>query len=138
MSIRLPGINIQQPWSQLLLSGEKAIETRTYRLPDKYVGKPFWLVETPGLDRSHVATVIGVITFGGAIEYLTKKQFADDFDRHLVPVDHPLFGFRLNRAKYGWTVLSVSGVEPFEPAVRRGIVYTSPFPRPNPILIKRL
>jgi len=130
VTIRLPGINVQQPWSKLLLGGDKTVETRTYPLPGKYVGKPFWLVETPGLDRSRVATVIGVIVFGASIEYRTKKLFVDDFDRHLVPVDHPLFGFLSNRAKFGWEVTEVLAVESFEPSVRRGIVYTSPFAGP--------
>lgn len=127
MTNRLPGINIQQPWSQLLLNGDKTVETRTYPLPGKYVGKAFWLIETPGKYRNRVAMVVGIIVFETSILYLSRNQFIDDFKRHLVPVDHPLFGFKSDRAKYGWEVAEATAVTPFQPLVRRGIVYTRPF-----------
>lgn len=137
MTIRLPGINIQQPWSQLLLGGDKIVETRTYPLPKKYIGKPFWLIETPGKDRSRVAMVVGVIAFGASIEYRNKKHFVADFNRHLVPVDHPSFGFRSDRSKYAWEVSKVMMIRPFEPCVRRGIIYTKPFEGPMSAQLER-
>ena len=128
MAVRLPGINIQQPWSQLLLDGEKKVETRTYPLPERYCNRPMWLVETPGPDRTKRAMVVGVIVFAGSKEYLSRRFFRDDFDQHLVPEDHPLFGYRAERRKFGWMVSAKMRVDAFDPGVRRGIIYTSPFP----------
>ena len=44
----LPAINIQFPISELILSGKKTIETRTYALPEKYIERDLYLIETPG------------------------------------------------------------------------------------------
>ena len=35
-------ISIRQPWAELLLRGEKGVEYRRWRLPEKYVGR--WLL----------------------------------------------------------------------------------------------
>lgn len=48
----LCGINIQFPISQLIVDGSKTIETRTYPIPDHYIGKEMILIETPGKIKS--------------------------------------------------------------------------------------
>src|SRR4029450_4821616 len=56
--VTLPGINIQVPWAEAILSGQKVIETRFYPLPGKWVGQPLAVIETPGRARgfkSHIA-----------------------------------------------------------------------------------
>ena len=44
----MTGLNIQTPWSSLLIDGLKTVETRSYHLPLKYEGIELYLVETPG------------------------------------------------------------------------------------------
>ena len=39
MAKRYTALNVQYPISQDILSGEKTIETRTYVIPEKYLGK---------------------------------------------------------------------------------------------------
>ena len=48
----MTGLNVQAPWTGLLISGEKSVETRSYPLPKKYVGEKLALVETPGKSGS--------------------------------------------------------------------------------------
>ena len=48
-TLSLPGLNINWPFSQLILAGVKTIETRTYALGHRNIAQPdveMWLVET--------------------------------------------------------------------------------------------
>ena len=50
-TVSLPGLNVQWPFSQLILSGDKTVEVRPYALGWRNIGRPgveMWLVETPG------------------------------------------------------------------------------------------
>jgi hypothetical protein len=128
----LPGINIQHPWSKLLLVGKKTVETRGYPLPEKFRGMELAIIETPGPDGKSAgissSRVVGIVVFAGSFRYETEKEWLSDRVRHLVPPDHPIFAFHPRKAKYGWIVASVQAFEiPFEPPRRRGRVYSSPF-----------
>ena len=49
-TLSLPGLNINWPFSQLILAGVKTIETRTYALGHRNIAQPdveMWLVKTP-------------------------------------------------------------------------------------------
>ena len=50
-TVTLPGINIQAPWAEAIVSGRKVIETRFYPMPRKWVGQPLAIIETPGKAR---------------------------------------------------------------------------------------
>ena len=50
--MKLSGLNIQQPWSSLLIDGYKSVETRSYPLPQKYEGVELALISTPGKKRN--------------------------------------------------------------------------------------
>jgi hypothetical protein len=120
----LPGINIQYPISQLIVNGSKIIETRTYPLPTKYLGKDLFLFETPGPDGHFRARVIAIIRFSNSFKYASKKKFYEDSKRHLVNEDSP-WSWK-EKPKWGWKVESVSPLKkPVEIAQRRGIVFTS-------------
>jgi hypothetical protein len=54
----MTGINIQAPWSQLLINGQKCVETRSYPLPKNYEGVPLALVETPGKYGQYKSLII--------------------------------------------------------------------------------
>ena len=88
--LSLRGINIQYPFSRLILSGVKTVEVRTYRLGDRNLGgvnEDLFLIETPGsrnlkgalLDRRYpigpppsVAQVIGIVRFSSSEQYANK------------------------------------------------------------------
>jgi hypothetical protein len=133
----LPGINIQWPWSQLLLSGKKIVETRSYALPKKYEGQALALIETPGpfgLKQAGIteARIIGIITFSESFRYLTKKAWAADQNRHLVKMDDPSFAYDSSKPKWGWVVSTVVPFEkPVAAPVKKGIVFSSNCRVPN-------
>jgi hypothetical protein len=88
MSKLLPGINIQAPISSLIVSGQKVVETRTYKIPEKYLDKELYLVETPGKSGKFKARVIAIIKFTNCFQYKNIKEFRveipydkDDFSR---------------------------------------------------------
>lgn len=119
----LPGINIQFPISRAILSGKKTVETRTYPLPEKYVGKPLYFVETPGADGDFDARIVAVIVFGESFPYKSKSEFSRDEPRHLVSNDSP-YAWK-DRPKWGWPVASVSLLRaPRQAPRKRGIVFT--------------
>ncbi|MBN8540745.1 MAG: ASCH domain-containing protein [Deltaproteobacteria bacterium] len=129
--IVVPGINIQWPWSQLLLSGKKTVETRGYELPAKHVGKPLVIIETAGprgkkeagIDR---ARIVGLIVFRSSFQYQSNSHWRKDHNRHLVDVDDPMFAWGKSNERWGWEVESVKVIEPHQNAPKKkGIVFTS-------------
>ena len=127
----IPGINIQWPWSQLLLSGEKTIETRSYPIPDKYIGQDLAVIETPGRDGKKkagitTAQVIGIINFGQSKQYLSKASWLKDASHHCVKPDDPMFAYKEDTLKFGWPVLKFTKFKTPKPAPKkRGIVFAS-------------
>src|SRR4051812_13695267 len=76
----LPAINVQFPISQLILSGQKTVETRTYPIPRQWISQPMWIIETPGKTGTFKARAIGVVTFGNSFRYKDKKTFYETSD----------------------------------------------------------
>jgi len=120
--VSLPGINIQVPYAQLLLSGKKSIETRTYPIPKKYLGRDLFIIETYGKLKKP-AMVVGVIRFESCFEYGSKKAFEADVAKHLVATESP-FHWNNQRPKWAWIVGSVRTVEPFRAPANKGICWT--------------
>ena len=129
----IAGVNIQYPWSQLLLSGEKTVETRKYSLPKRYAGVPLAIIETPGKHKPKFrARIVGVITFSHSIEYKSAKEWAADQQRHRVSVDDPVFRYKTGEPKYGWIVKNVTKLaQPVRPPAKRGIVFALSCKIPN-------
>jgi hypothetical protein len=127
----LPGINIQWPWSQLIASGIKTVETRKYPIPEKYIDRPLALIETPGPRGKkeagiEKARIIGVITFSESFEYKTVKQWRDDYERHCVPTNDPQFTYTKGTPKWGWEVASViQFTRPIKAPTKKGIVFAT-------------
>lgn len=124
----LQGINIQYPWSELLVSGKKKIETRTYPLPKKFIDVELAVIETPGkLGKKNGITsarIIGTITFIESKKYKSKKDWKRDSALHLVSEDDPMFAFSSAKPKYGWIVKSVTRLSrPSPPPTSRGIIF---------------
>ena len=122
----MTGINIQSPWSHLLINGDKCVETRTYPLPDKYEGEELALIETPGKYGDFKARIIGTITFSHSFKYPDEQSWLDDFNRHLVSGQHDVFGWKDNKDKYGWVVSQIYKFdEPLPAPENKGIVFTN-------------
>lgn len=137
--ILLPALNVQAPWSTLLLSGSKTVETRGYPLPKKYSGRPLLVVETPGA-HGHTfgvekARTIGILVFSHSFQYSSEEHWKSDWKRHKVDSGHPLFGYVGSKPKWGWEVSHAYLFPKAEPApLRRGIVFTSSSPVPKAAL----
>lgn len=122
----MTGVNIQTPWSQLLINGDKSVETRTYALPEKYVGEELALIETPGRYGRFKARIIGTITFSHSFKYPDQKAWQDDYNRHCVEVDDPIYNWKDDKPKYGWVVSKVTKFEePVDIRKRKGIIFTT-------------
>lgn len=119
------GLNIQYPWSHLLINGLKTVETRSYPLPDKYIGEPLALIETPGKNKKFKSRIIGIIVFSHSFKYQDKDFWLGDFNRHKVSDIDKQFAWN-NKAKYGWVVSNVIRFnQPIDAPLKKGIVFTT-------------
>jgi len=119
----LIGLNIQTPWSTLLINGQKTVETRSYRLPQRLEGVELALIETPGKSAKFKSRIIGTITFSSCFQYSSKEQWQDDNSRHKVDINDSLYGWK-DKPKFGWIVQSVKKFKkPVDPPAKRGIIY---------------
>ena len=116
----LRGLNIQWPFSQLLLAGLKRVEVRRYGLGHKniaHAGEEMWLVETPGpcgnaaknaavhgltiSPRPAKAQIVGTIAFSEAFEYESLTSYTGDEERHRIRADGS-FAWDGDGARHGW------------------------------------
>jgi hypothetical protein len=120
----MTGINIQSPWSYLLINGDKSVETRSYPLPKKYEGVVLALIETPGKMGKFKSRIIGTITFSHSFEYSNKSCWSNDYNRHKVKNDDPSYSWN-DKPKYGWVVSNITKFKKtIDPPRRRGIIFT--------------
>jgi len=121
----MTGINIQTPWSQLLINSDKCVETRSYTLPDKYIGEELFLIETPGKRGKFKARIIGTITFSHSFKYNSSQEWAGDYNRHRVEKDS-IFGWNEDKDKYGWVVSDIVKFEEYIKAPsNKGVIFTN-------------
>ena len=115
----MTGINIQSPWCDWLLTGEKTVETRQYPLPKKYENKSLVAIRT----NNGPAKIVGLIKFSFSFKYNNKNHWVEDYSRHLVEESDSNYGWK--EGKWGW---EVSDVIPFEMQIlappNKGIIYT--------------
>ena len=82
-------LEVQQPWSELILSGSKTIEVRTYPLPPDLVRQKLWILQSPSNSKE------GVSSLGNVIETASIDTSTLDQD------------FEENRPKLvGWMIIS--------------------------------
>lgn len=121
----MTGINIQWPFSEMLITKDKCVETRSYPLPEKYEGEELALIETPGKSGDFKSRIIGTITFSHSFKYPDENAWKDDYARHLVEIDDIDFGWKENKDKYGWVVSNVTKFEEYQTAPeKKGIIFT--------------
>ena len=145
-SIALPGLNVQWPWSRLILAGVKD-EIRTYDLGDRNIcraNQETWIVETPGdkvaaediavLDgvnvghRPEVAQIIGTVTFSRAEQYANIDEFRGDAARHRIRAGCR-FDWDGTGKRYVWRVLHTRKI--LDPIEQPGRKSTTGFNRPR-------
>jgi hypothetical protein len=120
----MTGINIQCPWAENLIIGNKCVETRSYPLPEKYEGEELALIETPGKTGNFKARIIGIVTFSHSFQYKDENEWRDDYNRHLVPDNDMSYKWD-DKNKYGWVVSDVVKFPKPQPAPQnKGIIFT--------------
>ncbi|MBK9038952.1 MAG: hypothetical protein IPL83_07305 [Bdellovibrionales bacterium] len=128
MGKQFSGINIQWPWSELIPSGKKTIETRSCEIPRHYIDQYLAVVETPGSSGrapSSVARIIGLVKFGESYRYTSLSSWKADYRHHLVEATHPLFSYSQRKEVWAWPVKKVRLFEkPMDAPARKGIVFT--------------
>lgn len=104
-------LSIRQPWAELILRGEKIIETRKWstsfrgefyihasKIIDRKACKEFGI----DLDSLVTGALIGKATIKDVVEYHTDKQFVLDNEKHMsgfYGFTRPTFGFLLRDIK---------------------------------------
>lgn len=121
----MTGLNIQIPWSRLLINGDKSVETRSYALPKKYEGVELALIETPGKYGKFQSQIIGTIIFSHSFQYPDKNAWIDDYNRHKVEEGDEFCFWSDNKNKYGWVVSNITKFdEPIVVSKKKGIIFT--------------
>ena len=125
----IPGINIQWPWSDHIVQGRKSIETRTYKMPDKFKGVEMAIIETPGphgkKNGVKKARIVGTVTFSESIQY-SRSTWVKDYNKHLVDTKDPQFAWDTKVERWGWIIQKVRKFKEPKPApAKKGIVFAS-------------
>ena len=81
------GLNVQPPFADQLLNGEKTVECRTYPLGTHGTRDVCHVIKTKGGDTQAVPEVIGVVRFGQCTRYSDVQGFIADRGRHLIEQD---------------------------------------------------
>lgn len=110
-NVKMMGININdtfEPWTDMILSGKKTIETRNTDSLRPYVGKRVGIVRT-GKGK---ATLVGFATIGEPIKY-DEETFHKDVKKHQVKQGSK-FDIPNGGVKYGYPLSDVEKTEPKE------------------------
>ena len=112
------GVNINdsgEPFTGMILAGEKTVETRRTRSLDSVIGKRVGIVRT----GRGPATLVGFATVGEPVWYGSPAAFRAAFRHHKVPAGSP---FDCGAGgKWGYPLVSVKRTEP-RSVTSRGIV----------------
>ena len=129
VTLCLRGLNIQWPFSQLLLMGAKLVEVSDCPLDLKdapMMDEQVWIVETRGdcikshtnaivnnipiTHRPSAAQIVGTISFNSSQTYYYKHDFDKDRERHRIKRESKL-DWDGNSTKHGWHVGSVQQID---------------------------
>lgn len=95
------GINIQKPWSELILQGKKKVEARRYPLGN-YRNEDLWIIETKGAVPS---PIVGTVRFASDFKYESIEQWRADFSQHCV-TEESEFTWDGKTEMWGWVISS--------------------------------
>ena len=148
----MPGLNIQWPFSQLILLGVKTEEIRTYALDTgrpkerrRYNAKAneeVWIVETLGLTNSlkkdvivgdvHIpprpmaAHIVGTVTFSYSHQYTDKNTFHDARNKHCIAQASKQYNWEGTSDCFGWHVSKVRALTTPIPVGSKGMTGFGP------------
>ena len=124
------GLEVQHPFSTLMLEKKKTVDIRRYELPKQLWNKPLLLLETPSSSSSvsKIPNVVcseaeitekyniqprGWFTVRECIKYTSLTEFTQDEVRHCVGPDSE-YGWLKGYTKelYGWVIDSVTTTTP--------------------------
>lgn len=124
-------LEVQVPYSTLIISGRKTIETRRYALPPCLIAKSLHILESaqgsPGVsalgdeirldDSSALCSIIGSVVFSGCKIYTSAQEWEADRERHCVPATTEAAIYNYSDAPgaakiYGWIVAEASSQTP--------------------------
>ena len=92
-------IYIRSPWAQLIVEGQKTIETAAFNLPQRFAGQ--WLqVQTEGQQ------IIGRVKFKGSKRYTSAQEFNSDSAAHRVGPGSA-FHYQNRKRCFAWVVSQV-------------------------------
>lgn len=121
--VNLPGLNVQEPWASLIVSGDKTVETRTFACPQQYMNRPIGVVATQR-ESSPQSALIAILIIGDSFRYRDRLVFREGKHEHRV-AKGSLYDWQDERPKWGWRVVILAAVDPEAiPLPRRGIVWT--------------
>ncbi len=119
------GINIQYPISQLILNGQKTIETRTYPIPEKYLGQDMLMIETPGKTGKFKSRIVAIIRFDFCSQYKNSNAFYKDIKLHHVTPDSN-WAWIEGKPKWGWKITKLVTIKsPIKITKKIGIKFTN-------------
>ena len=100
------GININdkyEPFTEMIFSGEKTIETRKTPSLNPYIGQRVGIIKT-GKGK---AVLVGFATIGKPVRYETEESFRKDEFKHCV-----LKGSKYDNGKFGYPIINPVSIEP--------------------------
>ena len=123
----MPGLNIQWPFSQLILLGVKTEEIRTYALEHRGIAKAnreVWIVETKGPTNKamknaivgdfdippqpNAAHIVGTVTFSKDTKrYKDQNTFHQARDKHCISEGSEKYDWDGAGVRFGWQVNKV-------------------------------
>lgn len=118
------GLEIQEPWSKLLLQREKSIEVRAYELPASLLNKRIYILQsrsgTAGVssvgnivrlkENEDSVQVVGWVVFEGVKRYKCRDHFIEDENQHRVD-RNSVYGWAAEdeqKVLFGWLVSEAS------------------------------
>jgi hypothetical protein len=124
-------LEVQSPFSRLILSGKKTIETRAYPLPPDLIGSNIILCESlPGVDgvsrigdevlhAQEGLSLIGEIFISSSKEYESQTEWDSDVEKHNVP----------KGSSYDWSPTEIG--RRYAWIIERVVIYDQVLPVPN-------
>lgn len=116
----MKAINIndtETPFTDLILSGIKTIETRDTRSLKSLVGQRVGIIST---DKSRKALLVGYVDIVSEIKYNSEEEFRKDTIKHHVLAGSK-YDIKRNGVKYGYVLSNPQKCEPTA-VTARGIV----------------
>ena len=125
-TLSMPGLNVNWPFSQLILAGVKTVEARSYPLGRRNMAQPdveMWLVEAPPASdaisqgwlfagdlavalRPQRCQIVGTVTFSHSDEYGSLQAFRADRKIHRIAAGGQ-YDWDGTGKRYAWRVSAV-------------------------------